>query len=222
MNAAGILRVGIFTLILSTTLIAETIPFDYWYGRITGADRAALEYLDGRSDLATYYLSFGIGGRGKYEFFSPNHYIYIPNRSSNKLSSTNAGLNWIQKTPFHSRYEFTLLSHLNEKYDYVSNGYNGINDVDEISFKHRFQIWSGDSLEFDPKTSAYVLINGPWYSARDFHVVVDNLILRNDNNRDFNIFRVEPSRTVADTGRTDGSRHQTDIAGSAMIGLGGG
>ena len=36
MNAAGILRVGIFTLILSTTLIAETIPFDYWYGRIIG------------------------------------------------------------------------------------------------------------------------------------------------------------------------------------------
>ncbi|MGB5105986.1 MAG: hypothetical protein WBP29_12050 [Candidatus Zixiibacteriota bacterium] len=220
MNAAGILRVGIFTLIISTTLRAETIPFDYWYGRIIGADRAALEYLDGRSDLAQYLLSLGIGSKGKYELFSPDRYIYIPNRSSNKLSSTNAGLNWIQKTPFHSRYEFTLLSHLNEKYDYVSNGYNGVNDVDDLSFSHSLQVWSGDSLAFDPKAAAFMLLDGPWYSATDFHVVIDNLILRNDNNRDFNIIREQPSATLADTGKSDAAEQQTDISGSATIGLG--
>ncbi len=36
MFAGGILRVGIFTLIISTTLLAESIPFDYWYGRVVG------------------------------------------------------------------------------------------------------------------------------------------------------------------------------------------
>lgn len=201
---------------------AETIPFDYWYGRIEGADRMALEFRNGRSDHSTYLLSLGIGSRGKYEIFHPNRYSYIPNGNSDKINSTNDGLSLTVKTPFHSRYEFTLLRHLNDKYDYVSNGYNGVSDVNEFSFSHRFQIWSGDSLAFDPKVAAYVLFNGPWYSAKNFYVTIDNLILRNDNNRSFNIYRVEPSRALADTGRTDGLQQQTDITGSAKIGLGSG
>lgn len=220
MFVGGILRVGIFTLIISTTLLAETIPFDYWYGRIVGADRLALEYRDSRSNLAKFLLSLGIGSSEKYETFHPDRYSYILNSNSDKLNSTNAGLSLTVKTPFHSRYEFTLLQLLNEKYDYATNGGTGVNDEDKFSFSHRFQIWSGDSLEFDLQSSAFVLLSGPWYSAKSYHVMIDNLILRNDRDRDFNIYRVQTSSTLVDTGKADFSEKQTDIAASTTIGLG--
>ncbi len=220
MFAGGILRVGIFTLILSTTLLAETIPFDYWYGRIVGADRLALEYRDSRSNLATYLLSLGIGSSGKYEIYHPDRYRYIPNIKSDKLRSTNTGLSLTVKTPFHSRYNFNLLQLSNEKYDYSTNGGTGVIDEDKFSFSHRFQIWSGDSLEFDPQSSTYALLSGPWYSAKSYHVLIDNLILRNDNNHDRDIYRFQGLTTLADTGRFDTSDKQTDIGASTTIGLG--
>ncbi|MBK7093091.1 MAG: hypothetical protein IPH59_15470 [bacterium] len=67
MFAGGILRVGIFTLIISTTLLAESIPFDYWYGRIIGGHQTTLEYNETEWDRSIMQFSHRIGDRGDFD-----------------------------------------------------------------------------------------------------------------------------------------------------------
>jgi hypothetical protein len=66
MFASGMLKVGVFVLLFSTTLLADTIPFDYWYGRIVGGQQSTIEYKDSRPYYALMQLSHQFGDRNDF------------------------------------------------------------------------------------------------------------------------------------------------------------
>ena len=212
----------LLTLLHNQHSFAETIPFVYWYGRIVGASRYSLEHVDSRRGLAEYRFSFGVGTLKKYQFYSPDRILYTPHRSSNKLRGSNRGLNFVARTPLHSRYEFTLLNFERSSGNYLSNGYNGLDSRREFSFSHQLQLWSADSLGYDSERSAFIHLSGPWFSARNYHVVLDHRLLRNFSDYDLNIFRTSSSYDLADTGYFDSSDKQTNIGGMITAGLGNG
>ncbi len=170
MNAAGILRVGIFTLIFSTTLIAETIPFDYWYGRIIGGQHFTVDYFDSKNGLSNYSLSYTGGMKNAFQLNVPNIVRWTPNSRYEKTDWTNPTMSGALQLSGSTRYSLDLLEVRLD--DYISSGDNFRSGFDSQSYTWNQSVvhLDGGGVNFNPEASLYYYLNGIWLSPRQVFV----------------------------------------------------
>lgn len=65
MRVIGMAKVGAVVAVLSVTTAAETIPYDYWYGRIIGRTKIHAEQEAYNGDAGAMRVSLGTGYRNQ-------------------------------------------------------------------------------------------------------------------------------------------------------------
>ncbi len=173
MFAIGMLRVGVFFLVLSTTLLAETIPFDYWYGRIMGGQHFSADYTDAKYGRSRYALSYGGGFRNRFQIGVPNAVIWTPYTTGDKSDWTNPTFDGALRLSNSTRYLLDRIDIRDDESRVSHPGYASQYKRESYEWNQSVIHLDEGEIEYSPEKAAYLYLDGIWLAPRQTYVKME-------------------------------------------------
>lgn len=218
MRAGWIRRVGVIILFATVTLTAESIPVEYFEGRIVGAHRLGLSFSDSEDGLAVFNLVAGTGLASRFALYTPGALSYTPQNTNDKweLQERISGEAQAGKRV---RYSLIRLEHDEDETAQIMNGRSTVQNASTWGLVHELSLWSAGSYELDPVKSVYLMTQGtPWFEAGEYYASIQHGYWKYTYTTDER--SIPPYGTSVVDLRRENSNKYPSVTSSARIGLG--
>ncbi len=220
MRAGWIIKVWAVLLVSVSASLAETIPLDFFLGRIIGARQIELGFADHRDGLASFDLSIGAGIDNKFSLRAPKALNYSPRRDEQKWDLKKRVAGALQIGPL-IRYSLGYLEYDHANDEFRSLGSNGAEKTIDWNLEHRLDYWSENQFEIDSQHVPYFLVERELlFDSRQHSIGILNRFLSTERLFVYSSYSSTPSGTRVGTYSSGSELSNFETQEDLRIGLG--
>ncbi len=220
MRARWIIKVWAVLLVSVSASLAETIPLDFFLGRIIGARQIEFGFADHRDGLASFDLSIGAGIDNKFSLMAPEALNYSPRGDEQKWDLRKRVAGAIQIGPL-IRYSLGYLDYDHAKDEYRSLESNGAVKTIDWNVEHRLDYLSEKQFEIDSQHVPYFLVERELlFDSRQHSIGILNRFLSTERLFVYSSYSSTPSGTRVSTYSSGSELSNFETQEDLRIGLG--
>ncbi len=220
MRTGWMTKVWATALLSWATLTANTIPLEFFLGRIIGAPRIALSFSDQRDGVAAFDLSGGSGIANRFSLTLPEALSYLPRGDERRWDFNKRVAGEVQVGPL-IRYSLGYLDYDHANDEFRSLGSNGTEKTADWNLEHRLNYWSASQFEIDSQHVPYFLVRRElFFDSRQHSIGILNRYVSTERRFVYSSYSSTPSGTRIGTHSSGSELSNFETQEDLRFGLG--